>query len=665
MSILINQTNFTHGEIAPTLRSRYNLDVYSKAAKKLRNVVVIPHGGVKRRFGTRFIDDLTVKYGVFDSDYMLVPFEYEAEEKYLLIVVPNKIYIYQDDVEVAEVDTPYPEVVLTTQSLKYSTAHQLMIFVHEDYPPRELKKDPANPGEWLFDEISFKNQPTYDFDRNYDNILFQLTEVTVGDDRELRTTTNFFPAGEPDKYVGGLFIGAGESLSERPGVARITAFISETAVQVDILSPFANGYKVANKVKGTNIQLTEKVWSDSRGWPRTVTFFENRLWFGGTKSLPSNLFGSVIFDNFNFNTGAGYADEAIIGKVDAGANKNTTIINLDSANSLQVFTVSTEFASVGENFGPLKPGAGTAFKRQSASGSENVLPHVVKNETFYVKRGGRGVMSFVFDNSTQGYQSIEDSILASHIILNPIDSGVFEGSFIEDASYLMLVNDDGTLVVYQTLLAEKVSAWTLSDTQGKFKRIASLGDEVYFVVDRTINGVSKKYLEKLDWDLYTDCTYVNNYGVPTDVITGLEFLEGEEVWVRGDDYVLNRRTVVNGEIEIEREVLEVEVGFNYYPEIETLPLNMTLQTGPIFYLPKRIGRIYVDYYESAGVYVDGVLIPDKEFEETFDYPPATGKTGIAEIDRFEDWKPLQTVTISQVEPLPMTLLGIGYKLEIS
>jgi hypothetical protein len=660
MTFYINQTDFSHGEIAPTLRARHDLTVYRKAADKLRNVVVIPQGGARRRFGTHFISNLTDLHSVVTDKFMLIPFEYGEDENYLLVMTEGNMDIYFEDQFLTTVITPYTQEEVGKLELKYASFHQTLVIVHENHAPMELLKLTVSPF-WSFSKINFKQLPTYDFLSNYDEWDFSLDDVTIGKPRTLTVTTaNFLD----DRYVGGLFIGLGISPGISPGIARITAKVDATHLTVTILSEFDPVFATAPGLKGKNVQLTEPVWGNvdgNHGYPRTVTFFENRMFFGGTKDLPSSVFGSVSNDSYNFDTGQGLADEAIIATI--GNKNSSTIRNIESSSSLQIFTRNSEFSSFGENYGVLKPGA-TSLKRQSSYGSENIIPHSLSNQTFFIKRGGTGVMSFVFDNTTQTYQSLEVSLLAPHLIDTPIDSAVFEGSKIEDANYLMLVNSDGSLVVYQTLIDEKVSAWTLSSTEGKFKRIIALGGEIYFGVERIVDGFAKQYLEKMDWSIYVDSAFIKTYATPEKTITGLEHLEGKEVIPTGDGYILNPKTVINGEIELEVNVNEIVVGLNYYPLIQPLPIGIAFQNGSLAYQKKKIGTVYIDYYNSLGIYINGELIPYKEFGQVLDYPAPVGENGIYEFTRFGTWVSSQTVQITQIEPLPMTVLGIGYKMVI-
>ena len=86
----------------------------------------------------------------------------------------------------------------------------------------------------------------------------------------------------------------------------------------------------------------EDAWSNE-GWPFTATFHEGRLYFGGSASLPSSLFGSKVGDFFNFKAAEGLDDDAI--KITLSTDSVNTVTGLRSGRDLQIFTTGAEFYS--------------------------------------------------------------------------------------------------------------------------------------------------------------------------------------------------------------------------------------------------------------------------------------------------------------------------------
>ncbi|MHA1353588.1 MAG: hypothetical protein ACTSR1_00250 [Candidatus Heimdallarchaeota archaeon] len=655
-NVLINQYDFTHGELSELNYARSDLDIYKKSAARLRNVTVKTSGSVSRRFGTKYIDELLVN----NDDFMITSFEYNEDESYLIVLTDLFITVYLNDEVVSTVISEYGFNVLRDKKLKFTSTESAVIITNENRKPTELKRG-ATSVDWSLDEISFKNLPTYEFNQDYDDIRFKLSDVKQGNQSFLDSSSAFFT----EEYVGGTIVGIGTELGTEPGYARIIAYVSSTTVNVTILSSFDEGYNNGSGLLGTTMLITEPVFSDAKGWPISATFFESRLWFGGSKSLKNGIFGSVTNSIYDFDGGTGEPSDGIIRIVDPGLE----IQNITSAKNLQIFTLTSEYAAFSQLNGALTPES-ASIKRQSEEGSNYLVqPRFFDNQTFFIKRDGKQLISLVYDSNSDSYQSIPVSVLSTNMIRDPRSISIYKGTKSDPFNYVFIVNDDGTLAVYQSFLEEKVSAFTLSDTadqsSGEFKDVTTVGSDIYFIVRRIINGSDKNYIEKLRWDIYTDSSYEKTYVTPTSIIDNLDHLNGLSVSPIGDGYRYEDQVVTDGEIELPDVVSDINVGLNYFPVIRTLPVSANLQQGPITYLNKKIVSVWIDYYESLGIYINDVLIPAREFGGELPYPPSDEQTGVYEHINFGDWLSRNYVEITQKDPLPMTIRGLGFKVNVS
>jgi hypothetical protein len=142
----------------------------------------------------------------------------------------------------------------------------------------------------------------------------------------------------------------------------------------------------------------------------------------------------------------------------------------------------------------------------------------------------------------------------------------------------------------------------------------------------------------------------------------LGHLNGEECRVKADGAVMANNTPSGGSITVERAVVDVEVGLNFNPIITTMPLNINYQGGPSLTKDKRITKVQLDVFESLGIYVDGIQIPDREFGESLLDVTPDPYTGLKEIYLL-GWTELATLTITQQDPLPMTIRAIAIEVE--
>ena len=124
------------------------------------------------------------------------------------------------------------------------------------------------------------------------------------------------------------------------GRARIVEVLSDTKVRAVTEYPFFSTSNI-DAGKWEIEHGYEDVWSSTKGWPRTVTFHEGRLYFGGSKSRPSTIWGSKIgiFDAF-LPTEA-FDDDAVEATLDTSSLN--VIVDMISGRDLQVFTTGAEF----------------------------------------------------------------------------------------------------------------------------------------------------------------------------------------------------------------------------------------------------------------------------------------------------------------------------------
>ena len=81
---------FNSGELSEKMRARYDVEQYHHGCLKLRNLIVMPCGGVERRRGTRFIGESDG-----EEDVRLIPFIFSNEVTYLSEWSPLKVKMWR------------------------------------------------------------------------------------------------------------------------------------------------------------------------------------------------------------------------------------------------------------------------------------------------------------------------------------------------------------------------------------------------------------------------------------------------------------------------------------------------------------------------------------------------------------------------------------------
>jgi hypothetical protein len=124
------------------------------------------------------------------------------------------------------------------------------------------------------------------------------------------------------------------------GRARIVEVLSDTKVRAVTEYPFFSTSNI-DAGKWEIEHGYEDVWSSTKGWPRSVSFHEGRLYFGGSKSRPSTIWGSKIGLFFEFVPNESLDDDAVEATLDT--NELNVITDIISSRDFQVFTTGGEF----------------------------------------------------------------------------------------------------------------------------------------------------------------------------------------------------------------------------------------------------------------------------------------------------------------------------------
>ena len=106
----------------------------------------------------------------------------------------------------------------------------------------------------------------------------------------------------------------------------------------------------------------------------------------------------------------------------------------------------------------------------------------------------------------------------------------------------------------------------------------------------------------------------------------------------------------------------VEIGFNYTPILETMPIDKELPEGPLTGLPRRISRAIIDLNSALDLTVKAadttsksLVVQQVNFTGGSDLTPVTEKKEFF----FLGYDKSPTVTLSQDDPLPIKILGMS------
>ena len=490
------QTNFTTGEIDPLLKSRIDIDQYYNSLEQARNVVIQPQGGITRRPGLQYVSTIP-SAAAPQSGCRLVPFEFSTTQSYMLLFVHNRMYIYKDKVLQTNINGTGNDYLVTTitsamiSTIDYAQSADTLIVVQEDMAPKKITRG-ASHTTWTIADITFEYIPKFAFSLSTSNPAGTITPSAVDGNITITASSSVFSSSNVDDYVEAV---------DGIGRARITRHVSGTSVEAIVEIPFFNTSAIANGSWLLEVDYVD-AWSSTYGYPRTVTFHEGRLYFGGSKSRPNTIFASRVGRFFDFNPGEALDDDAI--EVTLNTGQVNAVTGLFSGRDLQIFTKGGEFFLPQSDLDPITPSNVVIQGATKRGSKEGIKPVGAESGTMFIQRSGKSLREFLFSDVELSYISNNISLLSSHLLVTPTDLALRKATSTDDGDLLLIVNTDGSLATYSILRGQNVIAPSLSSTDGEFINVAVDVDTVYFVIKRTVNSNTVYYVETWNDDNTTD-----------------------------------------------------------------------------------------------------------------------------------------------------------------
>lgn len=283
------------------------------------------------------------------------------------------------------------------------------------------------------------------------------------------------------------------------GIARITAANGTTAT-AEVIS------YIPSQVVGednASYKWAKYAWNSVNGYPGTVVYYQQRLYFAASTAFPQTIWASRTGDYKDFGKSNPTQDDDRIIYTYAGRQVNE-IRHLIDVGSLVALTSGGEYVITGDQNKVLTPSS-FAFSSQGSNGSSNVPPIAVANIALFVQEKGSVVRDLAYSFDVDGYQGNDLTILANHLFQK---HSIVDWCFsIVPYSSAFCIRDDGKLLVMTYLRDQQVFAWAPQSSTGKYESTCSISegneDAVYFVVNRTVNGQTVRYIERLSSRLFT------------------------------------------------------------------------------------------------------------------------------------------------------------------
>jgi hypothetical protein len=650
------QTNFSTGELDPRLRSRVDLEQYNNALEQATNVVIQPQGGLKRRPGLKHIFELP-NTGVESAGngVRLIPFEFNVDDSYMLAFTHQRMHVIKNGALITAINGGANSFLTTTitsamlNEISWTQSADTLIVVHPDLEPIRIVRG-ATDATWTASTITFDSIPQYAFTLTVTSPAATLTPSAVSGKITLTASTSVFSAGNVGQYVNGT----------QQGRARIVSFTSGTVVNAIVEYPFFNTTAIASGSWELETGY-ENVWSAGRGWPRTVTFHEGRMYFGGSKSRPATIWGSKVGIFFDFKPEENLDDDAVEATLDT--NQLNVITDMISGRDFQIFTTGGEFFVPQSSTAPITP-LDFVFKAVSRNGMKpGTRVQAFESGTVFVQRQGKALNEFLFSDAQLTYITQRISLLSGHLLKTPKRMALHKATDTDQGDLLFITNaDDGTMACYSILRSQNVIAPSEFTTDGEFIDVGVDVTDIYVVTKRVFNSVTRYFVELLDYNRFTDCAFT---GAVASTATGLPHI-GKSLNVITDGVPQSNETVDgSGEVTFDRaSVTSFEVGLPFVVTAKTMPVELRLQSGSRVSFKKRIAQVNAIVYESQHLNINDQPVPFRNFGSELLDDPVPEFTGIKRLDAVRGYGREAQITVTQTLPLKMNLLGLEYKVAV-
>lgn len=577
--------------------------------------------------------------------------------------------------EVYEIATPYTETDLFT--LEFTQSADVLYIAHTVFAPRKLSRTAHTA--WTLSTISFKDGP-YLAQNTTATTLTPSAATGTG----VTLTASAVTGINNDTGFQSTDVGRLIRMKETGvwGYVRITGWTSTTVVTVDVVNTLTN--------INPKVDWRLGAWSDTTGYPGAVTFYEDRLVFGGAPGEPHRVDGSKTgnYEDFSPTATDGVVanDNAISFTLNA-SSVNRVLWLMDDQYSLLIGTSGGVWAMRASLQNEALTPTNVSAKRFTGFGSKQTRAVRAGRAVLYVQREGRVVREVTYVSSGGGYSARDVSVASGHITAGGLSEFAYQ-QYPHEVAWA--VRGDGALVGMLHALPENpdeaVRGWHrhfLGGTFGSGRAVVESCDvipsadgtyeQLWAVVKRTINGATVRTIEYMtkffesDVDAVEDSFFVDcglTYtGAGATVISGLWHLNGETVTILVDGAAHPTRVVSNGKVTLDREFTTVHAGLYSNADIELLRQEAGAQDGTAQAKTQRIHDFVVRFDSTVG----GKYGPDFDNLDEMIFRTNEDATGgpIALFTGDSERKTLDgkyskaaRICLRQHLPLPSTIVGV-------
>lgn len=531
MNFSYSQTDFTSGILDPRMYNRIDFQRYYSAAKEIENALVMPQGGVTKRFGTRFVKN----YGASNFDnFRLFTFQYDTDTEYLLVVLTTSIEIFLGNTLVESVATTY--LAADIKNVEGVQVDNRYLFLNKIYPIKSLERGANAPiaitgFNNANSTLSAAALPSLIINRIYPAKFGGTTLPSTLPVLSRDKIYFIVPSGITDFKIYETVKEAQQGINafeiNDAGTAA-TVIVQNTWVfndyQIEILPPFDFGdvnYSAVtftpSAVSGNAVTITASAAIftadyvggaiQMNGGALIFTVLNSATELEGYTTRPfatvAEIIGTQVFlGKPAWSAARGYPSTAATfqnrlylagttsipgglwaSEVNDYNNFDVTsaepesgfdyifpsnnIKHLVATRGLLVLSQQDVFVSPINSELPITPQTAN-FIPQVGYGSSDITPVSTDNQVFFVDSSNSSLRSTRFSFENGSYVVDDVSIIAKSIFGQPVEIEKFDGTTFVDGNFVFIINDRFDLVILQTLTRQNVSAFTLHKSANLF-----------------------------------------------------------------------------------------------------------------------------------------------------------------------------------------------------
>ena len=718
--------SFSGGEISPEMFGRIADSKFQQGAATMRNFVAKPQGPAQNRPGFAYVNEVkdstkstrVISFTFNTTQTMVIEmgdqyFRFHTQGQTLLYSAgaawnsgtnytvgdialqggtnyyaktahsnsqpPNATNWYPLPANLTyEIPSPYLEAELF--DVHYVQSADVLTFVHPNHAPRELRRLGAT--KWELKLIDFgtplaaptgvavsayipssssTNNDTYQ-DHKY--VVTAVKASLVDESNQSATATvsnNIFVTGARNTISWNAVTGASRYrvYKDQGGIFGYIGETTGTSIIDDNIAPDFS----------RTPPIHENDFTGSNNYPGAVSYFEQRRVFAGTNNDPQNIWMTKSGTESNMSFGLPIRDDDRI-EFRVAAREANTIRHIVPLTQLLLLTGSAEWRITSVNSDAITP-TSISVKPQSYVGANNAQPVIVNNSLVYAAARGGHIRELGYNWQANGFVTGDLSLRAPHLFDNftILDIALAKAPI----PVVWMVSSSGKLLGLTYVPEQQLGAWHQHDTDGTFESVAcvSEGDDdvTYCVIKRTINGATKRYIERMGTRLFAtqrDNFFVDSGGTYNGTNTnnsrtvtvsgGTNYTKGETVTVTTNYNLFNAPPSVADK----DDAIVLVDGTTLYRLTIQSTSSQTVATAKLDKdLPASLRNTGINTYEVARNVISGISwLEGKKLNILADgavHPQKTVSSGSITLDRAASVVHLGLPYESDLNTLPMAL----------